>query len=80
MGKVKRQARKHSNHHDNPANGRGAVVRRQYSQKQALPAKNPPAVKNKGPPIRPKVPFTKYDNVLLLGEGNMLVKILFTKL
>lgn len=71
MGKVKRAARKHSNHHDNPQNSRNAVVRRQHSQKQVLPAKNRQDVKTRGPPIRPKIPFTKHDNILLLGEGKL---------
>jgi len=71
MGKVKRPARKHSNHHDNPQNGRSVVVRRQHSQKQTLPAKNAQDVKNERPLIRPKIPFTKHDNILLLGEGKL---------
>ncbi|KEF61836.1 uncharacterized protein A1O9_03407 [Exophiala aquamarina CBS 119918] len=70
MGKVKRPARKHSNHHDSPQNSRSAVVRRQHSQKQALPAKNAQEFKSRGAPLRPKIPFTKHDNILLLGEGN----------
>ena len=73
MGKVKRQARKNSNHHDNPGNNRTTVVRRQHSQK--APQKTPQqtkksASKNGARPVRVKVSFTKHDNVLLVGEGD----------
>ncbi|KAK6365085.1 hypothetical protein LTS17_011563 [Exophiala oligosperma] len=73
MGKVKRQAQRHSNHHDNPRKGNKSISRRQHSQKQ------PPAVKKAAatqsaphgnPQARLKVSFTKFDNVLLVGEGD----------
>ncbi|KIW16608.1 hypothetical protein PV08_03796 [Exophiala spinifera] len=72
MGKVKRQAQKHSNHHDNPRKGATSISRRQHSQK-------PPTIVKKAAskPVshdnlqgRLKVPFTKFDNVLLVGEGD----------
>ena len=71
MGKVKRQAQKHSNHHDNPRKGKATVVRRQYSQKPPQSAKKATshATTNGTSQGRLNVPFTKHDNVLLVGEG-----------
>ena len=64
MGKVKRRARKYSNHHDNPKRNKSAVIGRQHIQKASPQRKNP------GPQqVRVRVPFTKHDNVLLVGEG-----------
>ncbi|OAP61172.1 hypothetical protein AYL99_03373 [Fonsecaea erecta] len=76
MGKVQRQGRKpHSTF------GKSTVVRRQHSRPQAQrPAKGraaaaaaaaAPSGGQHGRPqqARPKVPFTKHDNVLLVGEG-----------
>ncbi|KAI1612265.1 hypothetical protein EDD36DRAFT_281142 [Exophiala viscosa] len=72
MGKNKRQARKHSNHHDNPSKPKSTINRRQHSQ--LPPSKSNKVVAQRarnGPPqIRVKVPFTKSDNVLLIGEGD----------
>jgi len=72
MGKVKRQARKNSNHHDNPSHSKSTVNRRQHSQ--LPPSKSKRAVaqraKNRPAQSRVKVPFTKHDNVLLVGEGD----------
>ncbi|KIW51552.1 hypothetical protein PV05_10262 [Exophiala xenobiotica] len=72
MGKVKRQAQKHSNHHDNLRKGKAAVVRRQHSQKPPQPAKKATsqAATNGTSQGRLNVPFTKHDNVLLVGEGD----------
>ncbi|ETI23555.1 hypothetical protein G647_05357 [Cladophialophora carrionii CBS 160.54] len=73
MGKVKRNARKHSNHHDNPPINKSRVIRRQHSQQPRSQASTRAAQQPSpnGPPHgRLKVPFTAYDNVLLVGEGD----------
>ncbi|KAJ9494329.1 hypothetical protein LTR99_002168 [Exophiala xenobiotica] len=73
MGKVKRQAQKHSNHHDNPGKGKATVARRQHSQKPPQSAKKATAhaATNGASQARSNVPFTKHDNVLLIGEGDL---------
>ncbi|EXJ62598.1 hypothetical protein A1O7_03036 [Cladophialophora yegresii CBS 114405] len=75
MGKVKRNGRKHSNHHDNPATNKSKVIRRQHSQhQQPGPQASTRTAQQPSPNgqlhRRPKVPFTAYDNVLLVGEGD----------
>ena len=71
MGKVKRQARKHSNHHDAPNPNKSKVSRRQHSQQfKAQPRKHvAQKADNNAQQARFKVPFTKHDIVLLVGEG-----------
>ncbi|KIW70982.1 hypothetical protein PV04_03208 [Phialophora macrospora] len=83
MGKVKRQARKHSNHHDNPSTNKSRVIRRQHSQQQ-----RPQPTKGAGQQAsqsgqqhaRLKVPFTRYDNVLLVGEGDFSFSLALKRL
>ncbi|KIX10092.1 uncharacterized protein Z518_01173 [Rhinocladiella mackenziei CBS 650.93] len=72
MGKVKRQDRRRSNHHDNPKYGKPTIIRRQHSQTTAQRTKKGASQLSKHgpPPIRAKVPFTKHDNILLVGEGD----------
>lgn len=72
MGKVKRQARKHSNHHDNPSKPKATVNRRQHSQLPPSNSKKSVTQRAKNGPsqVRVKVPFTRHDNVLLVGEGD----------
>lgn len=81
MGKVKRQARKNSNHHDSSASKKSPKVnRRQHSQQQKSRGSKPVGSKLKKieqTQARLKVPFSKHDNVLLVGEGkarNLLYK------
>ncbi|KIV91214.1 hypothetical protein PV10_05776 [Exophiala mesophila] len=72
MGKFKRIARKQTNHHQNPRAGKesGAGTKPDKQQKHSqLPSKAP--VTTKSPQqARQKVQFSKYDNVLLVGEGD----------
>lgn len=71
MGKVKRQAQKHSNHHDNPRRGNTSISRRQHSQKPTPAVRkvtSQPASRG-NPQGQSKKPFAKFDNVLLVGEG-----------
>ncbi|KIX96898.1 uncharacterized protein Z520_07618 [Fonsecaea multimorphosa CBS 102226] len=72
MGKIQRQGRKHHS-----TFGKSTVVRRQHSHQQAQsPANLKAAASPSGgqqhgrPQARVKVPFTKHDNVLLVGEGD----------
>ncbi|KIW27312.1 uncharacterized protein PV07_07063 [Cladophialophora immunda] len=72
MGKVQRQGRKHHSKF-----GKSTVVRRQHSHQQPVqqrPAKvaAPPGGggQHVPPKARVKVPFTRHDNVLLVGEGD----------
>ncbi|KAJ4523964.1 hypothetical protein HRR83_002082 [Exophiala dermatitidis] len=66
MGKAKRPARKHSNHHDNPKSAKNAVVRRQHSQKPPQHAKKagsargnggPPALESKYPGVEKTIQY-----------------------
>ena len=73
MGKVKRPARRHSNHNDNPKSNSSKVVRRQHSQHKRLQPPKAAAQKasnDVSQQRRLKVPYTKRDNVLLVGEGS----------
>ncbi|EXJ79975.1 hypothetical protein A1O3_08261 [Capronia epimyces CBS 606.96] len=72
MGKAKRHARKHSNHHDNPKSTKTAVTRRQHSQRAPHSTKKAVSSREKGGPAkaRLKVPFARWDHVLLVGEGD----------
>ncbi|EXJ83826.1 hypothetical protein A1O1_07453 [Capronia coronata CBS 617.96] len=72
MGKVNRPARKHSNHHDNPKTTKAALSRRQHSQKAPHSKKKVVSSHGKDGPAKAglKVPFTRQDNVLLVGEGD----------
>ncbi|KIW97240.1 uncharacterized protein Z519_02632 [Cladophialophora bantiana CBS 173.52] len=69
MGKVQRQARKH-----NSKFSKSTVVRRQHSHQQRQLASTvaaPSARSHQGrQQARLKAPFTKYDKVLLVGEGD----------
>ncbi|EXJ72302.1 uncharacterized protein A1O5_04806 [Cladophialophora psammophila CBS 110553] len=69
MGKVQRQARKH-----NSKFGKSTVVRRQHSHQPGQPASAVAVASAKSHhgrrQARLKVPFTKYDKVLLVGEGD----------
>lgn len=71
MGKVKRLGRKHSNHHDNPQSTKSKVIRRQHSQikPHSTKEKAAQAQKNGSQTPRLRVPFSKHDNLLLVGEG-----------
>ena len=76
MGKVKRQARKHSNHHDNSASEKSQVTRRQHSQQVRTKASKHVVSKGKQngqSQARLKVPFARHDNVLLVGEGKVMI-------
>ncbi|OAL35507.1 hypothetical protein AYO20_05126 [Fonsecaea nubica] len=67
MGKVQRQGRKHQHH---STFGKSTVVRRQHSHHPPTKPKAPSTGSQHGQPqARVKVPFTKNDNVLLVGEG-----------
>lgn len=71
MGKIKRQARKHSNHHDNPSKSRARVTGKSNNQKSPHHARQAIAqiASKASTPSRVKIPFGKHDNVLLVGEG-----------
>lgn len=83
MGKVRgKQPSKHSNHHDSPHRTKKTITRRQHSQNSH---KNGRLKSGVQPNIQPKrnsagaharqhgrlsIPFTQWDRVLLIGEGD----------
>jgi 25S rRNA (uracil2634-N3)-methyltransferase len=68
MGKSKPKERKgHSNHQDDAKNRKRGIVKRDYSQPKAKSsASQHPQPSQK----KPKIPFEKYDQALLVGEGD----------
>jgi 25S rRNA (uracil2634-N3)-methyltransferase len=85
MGKTKRAARHHSNHHDAPKSTKSTksnVVRRQHSQQNKilrLKKFGGQSQSNGQPQARPKIPFTRHDNVLLVGEGDFSFSLALKK-
>lgn len=83
--KQKPKKSNNTNHHDNPNRARNTVVRRQHSQQKPNPLKNkitPTSVQQgkassssektniQNQQQKRKIPFTKADQVLLVGEGD----------
>ena len=77
MGKFKRIARKQTNHHQNPRVGKesGAGTKPDKQQKHSQPLSKAPITTKSPQQARQKVQFSKYDNVLLVGEGERDIRL-----
>jgi len=75
MGKVKKQVKRNTNHHDNPKHARKPINRRQHSQNTPQKQTSKPGTEGQNgsngqrQSRRLKVPFERKDRVLLVGEG-----------
>jgi 25S rRNA (uracil2634-N3)-methyltransferase len=70
MGKGRKQQVKSRASGRHASKARNIVKRRQHSQQQVSKVHVSPAKLKEKPRQRPRVPFTRRDNVLLVGEGD----------